>query len=657
MGVIDGRWPEAVNAQHSYRGFLAKVLHSLKSSEPRKGCSELLWRYCKRGTLPARMAYPQGPCGPQLEQSCAHLDPQESPGCSYLEDYFKERKNIEEDVHGFCKEPVERRSLDEAELEEAWLREAGFSTLVPGGAKDERSAEALLSTLTRSQAALVKKRMNNYTQTLCLRNKQPVRHVRDIFPDKGSQPEQRKEKGATPVSFQLSPKLPFWLPVQNAHPPTSPLRKETLSFEVPYSDGAAAHKREKHCQDCQSLQSDSAELLSFQLPRPKLGLTGVEDLSPDDMKKVGYFAVIELSTLYDGLGIELKRNRTLHFRAGRETGLFGVPLTTVLENDRKISPASRVPLLFRKLLSRLEQTGLQAEGILRVSGSVSRVKYLRQELESKFYMGKFDWEQVRHTEAADLLKMFIRELPQPLLTTEHLPSFSAVLNISSPKHQIQALHLLIMLLPGPHRDTLKALLEFLSKVVAHEGKNRMSLWNVSMIVAPNLFTFHGKVAKQADVQEATGEAYLVRLLIIHQHLLWTVPCFLIAQLRRLNEASLSGRPTGSEKSRRKLLRKWRTERAKEDRNDLTDIREGVIRVQTPLHTKAIQLKSETRARDVIYLLNSENRAARSTSHRQRLCLFEVGGTIGERCLDPDTHLLDLYHVNPTCKWIIKPRTM
>lgn len=50
----------------------------------------------------------------------------------------------------------------------------------------------------------------------------------------------------------------------------------------------------------------------------------------------------------------------------------------------------------------------------------------------------------------------------------------------------------------------------------------MGLWNVSMIVAPNLFTYRGKNAKQEEMQGAAGAAHLVRLLITHQDLLWTV---------------------------------------------------------------------------------------------------------------------------------------
>ena len=54
-----------------------------------------------------------------------------------------------------------------------------------------------------------------------------------------------------------------------------------------------------------------------------------------------------------------------------------------------------------------------------------RLQHLRQELDTKFYEDRFDWEQVRHNDAAGLLKMFIRELPHPLLTQQHMPAFTA----------------------------------------------------------------------------------------------------------------------------------------------------------------------------------------------------------------------------------------
>ncbi|MGL5294974.1 MAG: RhoGAP domain-containing protein [Aeromonas sp.] len=187
----------------------------------------------------------------------------------------------------------------------------------------------------------------------------------------------------------------------------------------------------------------------------------------------------------------------------------------------------------------------------------------------------------------------------------------------------------------------QALLEFLSKVVAFEEKNRMSLWNVSMIVAPNLFIFRGKNARQEEMQGAVGSAHLVRLLIKHQDLLWTVrtfthqtlhnihkknvrtsecgrvygcsscpqvPCFLISHVRKMNEAATGKRTPTSEKTKRKLLRRWNIEKDK-DRNEVTDLLDGVIKVQAPLHAKvsmAIQLNSEMKARDITARFDVEN---------------------------------------------------
>ncbi|XP_036375027.1 rho GTPase-activating protein 28-like isoform X1 [Megalops cyprinoides] len=590
-----------------------------------------------------------------------HSVPQSSLDLNSMEDYWSELRSIEETSHSCQEELLEARSIDEAELEEAWLQEAGLSTLV-SGAPGDAPAEALLSTLTRTQAALVKKRLDNYTQTMRKRNKQPIRHVRDVFATPDSPPVCPSDPvSAVTPSTQPSSKLPHWTPsqVESCGSDCQPVR-ETLCFDVPYSEGAVARRKNRDCQDCQRVQRDDGALPIFLPPCPKLGLTRVEDLSLEDMKKIGYISLIELTTYYDALGVELKRTRSTRGKA-RESGIFGVPLATLLENDQKKLPGSKVPLVFTKLLSKLEQTGLQTEGILRVPGSASRVKHLRQELEAKFYEDRFDWEQVRQNDAAGLLKMFIRELPCPLLTLQHLPAFLAVQNMTSSRNQIQALHLLIMLLPEPNRDTLKALLEFLRKVVAHEDKNRMSLWNVSMIVAPNLFIAHGKSTKLEEMQGAAGAAHLVRLLITNQDLLWTVPCFLISHLRKLNEVSVTKKPPSSEKSKRKLLRRWTMDRDKREKAQFSDLlREGIIRVHAPMHTKvsmAILLDSGTRAKDVMARFDCENgRSSRGPSRKQRQHLFEVGGNIGERCLDPEAHLLDLYRVNPNCSWVFKPRT-
>ncbi|XP_078009635.1 rho GTPase-activating protein 28 isoform X3 [Phascolarctos cinereus] len=613
---------------------------------------------------------------------------QASVDSTSMEDFWCEVESIKENSEGGQEEQTvtEVKPADEGELEAEWLQDVGLSTLISGA--EEEDGQALLSTLTRTQAAAVQKRYNTYTQTMRKKNKHSVRDVRDIF----GVAESPTPFEPVPVSLvpangvQVPGKKPVWKAVNSNSCLDCGLDKDTpsvaeeLSFEVSFSESITEIPKEKEGLKSQRFKKEDSSLTKFIVRKSRFGLTEVGDLSVEDMKKIRYLSLIELTAFYDALGIELKRNRTDKVK-GRENGLFGVPLTVLLENDQKKLPGIKVPLIFQKLLQKLEETGLETEGILRVPGSASRVKNLRQELESKFYDDTFDWDQVRNNDAAGLLKMFIRDLPSPLFTVEYLPAFIALVErISKIKLQLQALHLLIMLLPDANRDTAKAFLIFLKKVVANEGKNKMSLWNVSMIVAPNLFIYKGKRSNQEEMQAAATTAHIVRLLIRYQDILWTVPSFLITQVRKMNEAAINNTKKQPifDKSMRKLLRRKTLERERPEKIEATsprtsktlptspssrrksDIPEGVIRVHAPLHSKvsmAIQLNGQTKAKDILARFHCENSHDSPGSLKiQNQSLYEIGGNIGQHCLDPDAYMLDLYHANPHAEWVIKPKT-
>ncbi|XP_074131402.1 rho GTPase-activating protein 28 isoform X1 [Sminthopsis crassicaudata] len=612
---------------------------------------------------------------------------QASVDSTSMEDFWCEVESIKENSESGQEEQTvtEIKPADEGELEAEWLQDVGLSTLISGA--EEEDGQALLSTLTRTQAAAVQKRYNTYTQTMRKKNKHSVRDVRDIFGVAESPPSFEP----VPVSLvpangvQVPGKKTVWQAVNSNSCLDCGLDKDTpsvaeeLSFEVSFSESITEIPKEKGLKS-QRFKKEDSSLTKFIVRKSRFGLTEVGDLSVEDMKKIRYLSLIELTAFYDALGIDLKRDRTDKVK-GRENGLFGVPLTVLLENDQKKFPGIKVPLIFQKLLQKLEETGLETEGILRVPGSASRVKNLRQELESKFYEDTFDWDQVRNNDAAGLLKMFIRELPSPLFTVEYLPAFIALVErISKIKLQLQALHLLIMLLPDANRDTAKAFLIFLKKVVANEGKNKMSLWNVSMIVAPNLFIYKGKRSNQEEMQAAATTAHIVRLLIRYQDILWTVPSFLITQVRKMNEAAINNtkKQLIFDKSMRKLLRRKTLERERPEKIEATsprtsktlptspssrrksDIPEGVIRVHAPLHSKvsmAIQLNGQTKAKDILARFHCENSHDSPNSIKtQNQSLYEIGGNIGQHCLDPDAYMLDVYHVNPHAEWVIKPKT-
>ncbi|XP_028364930.1 rho GTPase-activating protein 18 isoform X2 [Phyllostomus discolor] len=590
----------------------------------------------------------------------------------HMEDYWTEVENIKKSSENRQdQEVVVVKEPDEGELEEEWLKEAGLSNLFGESAEDPQDSMVFLSTLTRTQAAAVQKRVETVSQTLRKKNKQHhIPDVRDIFAQQTESKEkapdgtesqsvrtnENKYQGKDDQASGLDDCEKKLIPLV---PEEAPASETDINLEVSFAE-QAVNQKESSKDKTQKSKGHEAPIPNFRVPKDKTGTTRIGDLAPQDMKKVCYLALIELTALYDVLGVELKQQKAVKIKT-KDSGLFCVPLTVLLELDQRKVPGTRIPLIFQKLISRIEEGGLETEGLLRIPGAAVRIKNLCQELEAKFYEGAFNWESVKQHDAASLLKLFIRELPQPLLSVEYLQAFQAVQNLPTKKQQLQALNLLVILLPDSNRDTLKALLEFLQRVIDNKEKNKMTTMNVAMVMAPNLFMCHGLGLKSSEQREfvmAAGTANIMYLLIKYQKLLWTIPKFLVNQVRKQNTENLKK----DKKTVKKLLKKMAYDREKYEKQDRSpndaDVPQGVIRVQAPHLSKvsmAIQLTEELKASDVLARFLSQESGIAQTLKKGEVFLYEVGGNIGERCLDDDTYMEDLYQLNPHAEWVIKSK--
>ncbi|XP_036073874.1 rho GTPase-activating protein 18 isoform X2 [Rousettus aegyptiacus] len=589
-----------------------------------------------------------------------------------MEDYWAELENIKKSSENRQEdqEVVVVKEPDEGELEEEWLKEAGLSNLFGESAEDPQESMVFLSTLTRTQAAAVQKRVETVSQTLRKKNKQyQIPDVRDIFAQQRESKEkapdgtesqsvrtnENKYQGKDDQASNLVVGEKEQIPLA---PEEAPASETDINLEVSFAEQAVNQKESS--KDGTQKQGNNTLLPNFRLPIDKTGTTRIGDLAPQDMKKVCYLALIELTALYDVLGIELKQQKAVKIKT-KDSGLFCVPLTVLLEQDQRKVPGTKIPLIFQKLISRIEEGGLETEGLLRIPGAAIRIKNLCQELEAKFYEGTFNWDSVKQHDAASLLKLFVRELPQPLLSVEYLKAFQAVQNLPTKKQQLQALNLLVILLPDANRDTLKALLEFLQRVIDNKEKNKMTVMNVAMVMAPNLFMCHALDLKSSEQREfvmAAGTANIMNLLIKYQKLLWTIPKFLVNQVRKQNTENLKK----DKKMMKKLLKKMAYDREKYEKQDKSandaDVPQGVIRVQAPHLSKvsmAIQLTEELKASDVLARFLSQESGIAQTLKKEELFLYEIGGNIGERCLDDETYMKDLYQLNPNAEWVIKSK--
>ncbi|XP_020311123.1 rho GTPase-activating protein 18 isoform X1 [Oncorhynchus kisutch] len=584
-----------------------------------------------------------------------------------MDDYWTEVENITLSGEGDAEpqEEVQLKVPDEGEQEEAWLTEAGLATLFDESASDPEDMMGLLSTLTRTQAAAVEKRVEKLQQTLRKRNKQhQVPDVRDIFKLPGT-PESKEDEAKSPERSENRKKdittdgQAMGLGNRAGPAEQSVSEPETdINLEVSFSDQALSYK-EGSKGSSEALTDADDKLPNFKLSRDKTGLTKVGDLSPHDMKKVHRLVLIEMTALFDTAGIDLKAHKAVKLKV-KESGLFGVPLAALLEQDQRRQPGTKVPIILQRLISHIEDEGLDTEGLLRIPGAAIRVKAVCVELEGKFYEGLFPWESLKQHDAASLLKLFIRELPHPLLTVKYLSAFIAVLRLPTKKQQLQALNLLVLLLPESSRDTLKALMEFFQRVIDHKEQNKMTLNNVAVVMAPNIFMFKGfrnKISEQQEFSLATETANIVRLLIRYQNLLWTIPKFIMNQVRKQNTENQ--KKMSKDRAMMKLLKKMAYEREKHEKQEkpLSEVdssSQGFIRVQAPQFSKvsmAVQLTEELQASDVLSRFLSQDSSV--SVKREDLCLYEIGGNIQERCLDEETYMKDLLELNPSAEWFIK----
>ncbi|XP_060039069.1 rho GTPase-activating protein 6 isoform X3 [Erinaceus europaeus] len=208
--------------------------------------------------------------------------------------------------------------------------------------------------------------------------------------------------------------------------------------------------------------------------------------------------------------------------------------------DKKLSlnPIYRqVPRLVDSCCQHLEKHGLQTVGIFRVGSSKKRVRQLREEFDRGVDV-TLEEEHSVHDVAA-LLKEFLRDMPDPLLTRELYTAFINTL-LLEPEEQLGTLQLLIYLLPPCNCDTLHRLLQFLAIVARHaddnvskDGQeitgNKMTSLNLATIFGPNLLHKQKSTDKEFSVQssaraeESTAIIAVVQKMIENYESLFMVP--------------------------------------------------------------------------------------------------------------------------------------
>ncbi|TMS09396.1 hypothetical protein E3U43_002055 [Larimichthys crocea] len=232
---------------------------------------------------------------------------------------------------------------------------------------------------------------------------------------------------------------------------------EAIEEDMPESPGAEKHDREKENRDSKKGRAMKTST----------------SMDGSDNKKTRH-----------KLKKFLTRRPTL--QAVRDKGyikdqVFGCSLSSLCHREN-----STVPSFVRTCIDHVENNGLCIDGLYRVSGNLAVIQKLRFAVNHDEKVNLIDgkWEDIHVTTGA--LKMYFRELPEPLFTYAFFHDFVSAIKIPDYKYRVQSIKELVRQLPKPNHDTMQALFKHLRKVIDHGEENRMTTQSVAIVFGPTL---------------------------------------------------------------------------------------------------------------------------------------------------------------------------
>ncbi|XP_035270358.1 rho GTPase-activating protein 12b isoform X5 [Anguilla anguilla] len=258
---------------------------------------------------------------------------------------------------------------------------------------------------------------------------------------------------------------------------------EAIEEDMPESPGAEKQDKEKEHRDSKKSRV----------------LKNSASMDPSDQKKTR---------------VKLKRflTRRPTLQAVRDKGyikdqVFGCSLTSLCQREN-----CSVPNFVRKCIDHVENTGLSVDGLYRVSGNLAVIQKLRFAVnhDEKVNLDDSKWEDIHVTTGA--LKMFFRELPEPLFTYCSFNDFVNAIKCQDYKQRVHSIKDLIKQLPKPNHDTMQVLFKHLRKVIEHGEVNRMTTQSVAIVFGPTLLrpeTETGNIAVHMVYQNQIVELILL----------------------------------------------------------------------------------------------------------------------------------------------------
>uniref|UniRef100_G1KLG5 Rho GTPase activating protein 24 n=1 Tax=Anolis carolinensis TaxID=28377 RepID=G1KLG5_ANOCA len=194
-------------------------------------------------------------------------------------------------------------------------------------------------------------------------------------------------------------------------------------------------------------------------------------------------------------------------------GIFGQKLEDTVRYEKRYG-SHLAPMLVEQCVDFIRLRGLTEEGLFRLPGQANLVK----ELQDAFDCGEkplFDRNTDVHT-VASLLKLYLRELPEPVIPYSKYEDFLACAKMLSKEEETGLNELVkhVKSLPLVNFNPVEVHL-FLDEVQSYSGVNKMSVQNLATVFGPNIL--RPKVEDPLTIMEGTVVVQQLMSMMISEH--------------------------------------------------------------------------------------------------------------------------------------------
>lgn len=298
-----------------------------------------------------------------------------------------------------------------------------------------------------------------------------------------SREQQERERGPRPVQDQGA--------TSSGHLRTQSAGKD---HDVRANDLMSARMNRKFFSELSSLEYFIVRHLAVLTMQPMIE----QDFTLDELLS---FIDTRKPTFWKNLGKAFKNDKNKNMK---KKGVFGVGLDTILERDGAestdgVGPGTlKIPAIVDDIISSMRKMDLSVEGVFRKNGNIKKQQEMVERVNTEG-CDTVNFMEQPVVQLAALLKRYLRDLPDPLMTHKLYRLWINAAKINDLERRKHCLHLTCCLLPKSHRDCLEILFSFLKWAgsfhqLDEELGSKMDIRNLATVIAPNILTNSSKAA-------------------------------------------------------------------------------------------------------------------------------------------------------------------